>query len=239
MTDPASIVDDSATVRQVLPAALADDPGIEVVGTAADPPFALDRMARGWPDVIVLDVEMPRMDGISFLKKLMAERPTPVVICSTLTEKGTETTMQALAAGAVSVVTKPKAGLRQFLLDHTQDLAQAVKAAARANMASLAGRMRMPPPAPKLSADAILPSASQAMTQTTETVVAIGTSTGGAQALEFVLSCPGRPGSARASSSSSTCPRCSPAPLPNGSMVCAGSKYWKPRTATVWFRAEP
>ncbi len=196
------IVDDSATVRQVLSAALADDAGIEVIGVASDPIFALERMARAWPDVIVLDVEMPRMDGISFLKKLMAEHPTPVVICSTLTEKGTETTMQALAAGAVTVVAKPKAGLKQFLLDSSEDLAHAVKTAARANMASMARRVQavthVAKPAPKLSADAILPSASHghALAQTTETVVAIGTSTGGTQALEFVLTslprvCPG------------------------------------------------
>ncbi|MBJ7545766.1 response regulator, partial [Pseudomonas sp. OA3] len=102
------IVDDSAVVRQVLASVLAADPAIEVLGTAADPLFALSKMEREWPDVIVLDVEMPRMDGITFLKKLMAERPTPVVICSTLTEKGASTTMQALAAGAVSIVTKPQ-----------------------------------------------------------------------------------------------------------------------------------
>src|SRR5574343_1003936 len=102
------IVDDSAVVRQVLASVLAADPAIEVLGTAADPLFALSKMQNEWPDVIVLDVEMPRMDGITFLKKLMAERPTPVVICSTLTEKGASTTMQALAAGAVAIITKPK-----------------------------------------------------------------------------------------------------------------------------------
>ena len=93
------VVDDSATVRQVLSGVLGQAPDIEVLGTAADPLFALDKMKRAWPDVIVLDVEMPRMDGITFLKKLMAERPTPVVICSSLTDKGAETTMQAMAAG--------------------------------------------------------------------------------------------------------------------------------------------
>ena len=105
------IVDDSAVVRQVLSAMLAEHPGIEVIGVAADPLFALDKMQRQWPDVLILDVEMPRMDGITFLKKLMAERPTPVVICSTLTEAGAQTTLQALAEGAVGVVCKPKLGL--------------------------------------------------------------------------------------------------------------------------------
>ncbi|MGZ4995629.1 MAG: response regulator, partial [Methylobacter sp.] len=90
------VVDDSAVVRQVLTATLSQDPSIHVIAAVADPVFAMARMQMQWPDVIVLDVEMPRMDGITFLKKLMAERPTPVVICSTLTEKGAETTMQAL-----------------------------------------------------------------------------------------------------------------------------------------------
>lgn len=178
------IVDDSAVVRQVLSAVLANDAEIEIMGTASDPVFALEKMARDWPDVIVLDVEMPRMDGITFLKKLMAEHPTPVVICSTLTEKGAATTMQALAAGAVSIVTKPKIGLKQYLQDTSDDLVHAVKAAARANVRRLVPAQN----APKLSADAILPPPTQAMVQTTDTVVAIGTSTGGTQALEAVLS---------------------------------------------------
>jgi len=94
------VVDDSAVVRQVVSEILSAAPGIEVVGTASDPLFAMAKMRRDWPDVITLDVEMPRMDGISFLRQLMAERPTPVIVCSTLTSRGAETTMQALAAGA-------------------------------------------------------------------------------------------------------------------------------------------
>src|SRR4030065_2630618 len=92
------IVDDSAVVRQVLQAILEQDREIEVISAAADPLFAMTRMAQQWPDVIVLDVEMPRMDGITFLKKIMAEHPTPVVICSTLTERGAATTVQAVEA---------------------------------------------------------------------------------------------------------------------------------------------
>ena len=189
------IVDDSAVVRQVLSGSLSEHSGIEVIGTAADPLFAMDKMQREWPDVIVLDVEMPRMDGISFLKKLMAERPTPVVICSTLTEKGAATTMEAMAAGAVAIVTKPQAGLRQFLLEATEELASAIRAASQARLKRLT-----PAPtaaAPKLNADAILPANhASAMTRTTERIVAIGTSTGGTQALEYVLTalprvCPG------------------------------------------------
>jgi two-component system chemotaxis response regulator CheB len=189
------IVDDSAVVRQVLTTTLSQDPGIKVIGAVADPLFAMARMQIQWPDVIVLDVEMPRMDGITFLKKLMAERPTPVVICSTLTEKGAETTMQALAAGAVSIVTKPKVGLKQFLQDDSENLLAAVKAAARANLRRLA-KSPVVTVSAKLTADAILPAAINAMAETTDRIVAIGTSTGGTQALEYILTalprvCPG------------------------------------------------
>ena len=190
------IVDDSAVVRQVLADVLAQDPGIQVIGAASDPVFAMERMRAQWPDVIVLDVEMPRMDGITFLKKIMAERPTPVVICSTLTEKGAETTIQALAAGAASIVPKPKMGLKRFLQDSAEDLIGAVRAAAQSNVQRLVPAARTPALAPKLSADAILPASSAAMAETTDRVVAIGTSTGGTQALEAVLTalprvCPG------------------------------------------------
>lgn len=191
------LVDDSAVVRQVLTASLSQDPNIKVIGAVADPLFAMARMKIQWPDVIVLDVEMPRMDGITFLKKLMRERPTPVVICSTLTEKGAETTMQAMAAGAVSIVTKPKVGLKQFLQDDSENLIAAVKAAARANVRRLApASVSATPIQAKLTADVIMPASSHAMAETTDRIVAIGTSTGGTQALEVVLTalprvCPG------------------------------------------------
>ncbi|MDD2864322.1 MAG: chemotaxis response regulator protein-glutamate methylesterase [Methylococcales bacterium] len=183
------LVDDSAVVRRVLAASLSKDPGIIVIGAAADPLFTMAKMKVQWPDVIVLDVEMPRMDGITFLKKLMSERPTPVVICSTLTEKSAETTMHAMAAGAVSIVTKPKVGLKQFLLDDSENLIAAVKAAARANVHRLVKKTVNAAPVvqAKLTADAILPPSTHALAETTDRVVAIGTSTGGTQALEFVL----------------------------------------------------
>jgi two-component system chemotaxis response regulator CheB len=182
------LVDDSAVVRQVLQDVLNRDPEIHILGAASDPIFALNRMNAQWPDVIVLDVEMPRMDGITFLKKIMAEHPTPVVICSTLTEKGAETTMQALSAGAVSIVTKPKVGLKDFLQDAASDLTHAVKAAARANLRNLQPKKTTAAPVkPKLSADAILQPVTHSMSKTTEHIVAIGTSTGGTQALEAVL----------------------------------------------------
>ncbi|HZX81325.1 MAG TPA: response regulator, partial [Lysobacter sp.] len=120
------LIDDSAVVRQVLHALLDGEPDIEVVGAASDPIFAQQKMAAAWPDVIVLDIEMPRMDGITFLRKLMAERPTPVVICSSLTGAGTQTGLQALAAGAVEIITKPTLGLKDFLHDSADALANAV-----------------------------------------------------------------------------------------------------------------
>ncbi len=192
------LVDDSAVVRQVVLALLEREPDIQVIGAASDPLFAMDKMAKEWPDVIVLDVEMPRMDGITFLRKIMAERPTPVVICSSLTERGAETTLQALAAGAVEIITKPKVGLKSFLQDSAAELVGAVRAAAQANLRQLLKSPLMAPAVPvKLQADAILPATGgQAMAQTTERIVAIGTSTGGTQALESILTvlprvCPG------------------------------------------------
>jgi two-component system chemotaxis response regulator CheB len=184
-----TVVDDSAVVRQVISDTLARERSIEVLAAVADPIFAMQRMRARWPDVIVLDVEMPRMDGITFLKKIMAERPTPVVICSTLTVAGAETTMQALAAGAVTIVAKPRTGVRNFLLDASADLVDAVRAAARANVRNL--RPRSPA---EVAGVAQAPAAG--LRETTERVVALGTSTGGTQALEFVLSalprnCPG------------------------------------------------
>ncbi|TXI18536.1 MAG: chemotaxis response regulator protein-glutamate methylesterase [Roseateles sp.] len=186
------VVDDSAVVRQVLSGLLGEAPDIEVIAACADPLLARERMRMQWPDVIVLDVEMPRMDGITFLRQIMAQRPTPVVICSTLTEQGAKTTIEAMAAGAVAIVTKPKIGLKQFLLDAGDELIAAVRAAARANVRRLVPGTPAPAAAAgapsKLNADAILPpAASQAMVQTTERIVAIGTSTGGTQALEQVL----------------------------------------------------
>lgn len=193
------IVDDSAVVRQTVRQALERDAGIEVIAAASDPLFAISHMQREWPDVIVLDIEMPRMDGLTFLKKIMTERPTPVVICSSLAESGAAATLQALSAGAAAIITKPKMGVKQFLEDSANDVVQAVKAAARANASRLVPRATTPlNPAPKLSADAMLGGLGSGsnMVRTTERIVAIGTSTGGTQALEAVLTrlpavCPG------------------------------------------------
>jgi two-component system chemotaxis response regulator CheB len=195
------IVDDSALVRQVVTQTVSRDAGIEVVATAADPVAALDKLRQHRPDVIVLDIEMPRMDGLSFLRKIMAERPTPVIVCSTLVERGAAATLEALAAGAISVITKPKAGLKAFLEDAGNDIVTAVKAAAKANLGALLTRRRAEPDLsphrfpelalrrPKNSADVMLADAAPvgAMIGTTDRIVAIGTSTGGTQALEAVL----------------------------------------------------
>ncbi len=159
------VVDDSAVVRQVIAGLLTEAHGIEVMAAVADPVLAIERLKHEWPDVIVLDVEMPRMDGITFLKLVMQQRPTPVVICSTLTEKGAKTSMEAMAAGAVAIITKPKIGLKQFLSESADELVNTVKAAARANVRRLAagGGASLPTPVPKQTADAILAPATRAM----------------------------------------------------------------------------
>lgn len=182
------IIDDSAVVRQVVTQTLAADPAIEVIAAVSDPVFALSRMQVAWPDVIILDIEMPRMDGITFLKKIMAERPTPTIICSSLAENGARATFEALAAGAVSVITKPKMGLKTFLEDSANDIVHAVHSAVRANLRVLNQRR---------TANSSLPTPTQstlsaadenaALTRTTDQVIAMGTSTGGTLALEAVL----------------------------------------------------
>jgi two-component system chemotaxis response regulator CheB len=183
------VVDDSASVRQTMSEILESDPDIEVMGTASDPFVAARRIQEEIPDVITLDVEMPRMDGITFLRKVMSQRPVPVVMCSSLTETGSETLMQALEAGAVDVILKPRMGVAQFLMESRTRICQAVKAAAHARLSCLpAARARSPGPQKKLTADVILPPPSAtAMARTTETVVCIGASTGGTESLRVVL----------------------------------------------------
>jgi two-component system chemotaxis response regulator CheB len=186
------VVDDSSVVRQALVGILAEDRGIEVIAAVADPILAMNRMKDRWPDVVLLDVEMPRMDGLTFLRQLMEHRPTAVIICSTLTEAGAPTTLEALAAGAVTIITKPKLGIKQYLHDSARELTAAVRTAAQANLKRLGRRPaaspRPPLVAPRNSADVMLaPAVQGALVQTTERVVAIGTSTGGTQALEQVL----------------------------------------------------
>jgi len=183
------IVDDSAVVRQVLTGLLDSVVGLKVIASAPDPIFALKKMEQDWPDVIVLDIEMPRMDGVTFLKKLMLEHPTPVVICSTLTAKGAEVTMQAMSAGAVDIITKPTINLKSFLQESKGLISDAIKGAAKARMGKVKPLQHHPLAVkPKLSADAVIAeSHAQPMYGSTDQVISIGTSTGGTQALESIL----------------------------------------------------
>ena len=194
------IVDDSAVVRQVLSQLLSKNDAIEVIGAVSDPIFAMAKMNQDWPDVVILDIEMPRMDGITFLKKIMSVRPTPVVICSTLTEKGAETTLQAMSAGAVGIVCKPKIGLKSFLEDDSADIIQAIKSSAvtymRRMKAMTMATARSSNVVHKATSEIHQPANQSSMVTTTDCLVAIGTSTGGTQALEVILTqlsrvCPG------------------------------------------------
>lgn len=185
------LVDDSAVMRQTLGALIQNTPGMELLAAVSDPILAQTRMQQQWPDVIVLDVEMPRMDGITFLKQIMQQRPTPVIICSTLTDKGAQTTLDAMAAGAFTAIAKPRLGLRNFLDEHARDFAATIRAAAQAHVQRLLPRTAPTamPVTQKLSADAVLPAThvQRSLSRTTERIVAIGTSTGGTQALEQIL----------------------------------------------------
>jgi two-component system chemotaxis response regulator CheB len=178
------IVDDSAVVRQTLRSVLSSDPEIDVIATAGDPFVAAERIAEQVPDVITLDIEMPRMDGLTFLKKIMSQHPIPVVICSSLADEGTQSALRALEYGAVEIITKPRLGTKQFLEESRVTLCQAVKGAAAVKPRILRSGHTVEP---KLTADAILSPATRAMAETTEKVVVIGASTGGTEALKTVL----------------------------------------------------
>lgn len=191
MTINVLVVDDSAVVRQVLSGVLNEAPDIKVYATASDPIFAQIHMQKQWPDVIVLDIEMPRMDGLTFLRQIMHERPTPVIICSSLAEKGAELTLQALSAGAIDIITKPQLGVKDFLLDAKHLIWQTLRAAAGAHIARVQNtEIKKSPVTTKSTVDLV------SMTATTDSIIVIGTSTGGTQALEEILTktprtCPG------------------------------------------------
>ena len=183
------IVDDSALVRRILSELLAADPDMEVVGTATDAYMARDKIKQLNPDVITLDVEMPKMDGLTFLRNLMRLRPMPVVMVSSLTEHGAEITLDALAVGAVDYLPKPKIDLAATLGDYAEELCAKIKAAAQARVrryssgSALSGEV-----APRYSADAVLPkTAPPRQFRTTDRIIAIGASTGGTEAIKDVL----------------------------------------------------
>jgi len=181
------IVDDSAVVRQTMTALLSSDREIEVIGVASDPFIAAKKIANEVPDVITLDIEMPKMDGLTFLKKIMTQHPIPVLIVSSLTTTGTETALKALEYGAVDIITKPQLQTKEFLEESKIRICDAVKAAARANL-KRKNYTTFKTVEPKLSADAVLPlSKNQSMIKTTEIVVAVGASTGGTDALQVFL----------------------------------------------------
>lgn len=182
------IIDDSASVRQALQNVISSAPDLEVMATASDPFVAAQRIHEAIPDVIILDVEMPRMDGITFLRKLMAQRPIPTILCSTLVESGSATAMEGLEAGAIDLILKPRLDTKQFLLESEVRICDAIRAAARSRP-----RVGIQPRShlveKKLTADVMMPApvAPRAMARTTETVVCIGASTGGTESLREVL----------------------------------------------------
>lgn len=179
------IVDDSALVRQTLSGILSSDPDIEVIGMAQDPIVAVQKISEQVPDVITLDVEMPRMDGITFLQKIMSQHPIPVVMCSSLAEEGNETTLKALEYGAVDIITKPKMGTKQFIEESRIRICDSVKAAAAAHLRPIRAIREV---SPKYTADVMIePPNAKAMIQTTEKIVAVGASTGGTEALSVFL----------------------------------------------------
>jgi len=190
------IIDDSALVRQTLSKILSSDKEIDVIATASDPYAAANKLKTLVPDVITLDIEMPKMDGITFLKKLMSQHPLPVVVISTLTEKGTSTALSALEHGAVEVLAKPKLNTEKALEDESIKLCDSIKGAARAKVKRIKAKPELIS-SPKLSADVILSKPrKQSMLKTTEKVILVGASTGGTHAIKTFLQsmpidCPG------------------------------------------------
>ena len=175
------IVDDMALVRDILAQGLAQDPGIEVVGTASDPYMAAKQIPQLKPDVLTLDVEMPRMDGVDFLRRLMPQYPLPVVMVSALTERGKKITLDALEAGAVDFVTKPSADVARGLSTMMMELRTKIKIASTANVSHWKNR--------RVSATGTVDkgSAPRALAESTDKVIAIGASTGGTEAIKDVI----------------------------------------------------
>lgn len=174
-------VDDSALIRSLMTEIINSQPDMEVVGTAPDPLVAREMIKRLNPDVLTLDVEMPRMDGLDFLERLMRLRPMPVLMVSSLTERGSEITMRALELGAVDFITKPKLGIRDGLLEYTDTIADKLRAASRARLRTAASGAEPAAPAPMLRTPLL----------STEKLIIVGASTGGTEAIkEFLMPLP-------------------------------------------------
>lgn len=183
------IVDDSAAVRRALSDIISAEPDLEVMATAADAYVAAERIRQEIPDVILLDIEMPRMDGLTFMRKIMAQRPIPVVICSSLTEAGSDTTMKVLEAGAVDIVSKPRMNTAEFLQESRMRICDVLRAAAHARLSRRARPLAPMQVEAKLTADVILPPvrSSRTVAHATDRIVCIGASTGGTEALRDIL----------------------------------------------------
>lgn len=185
------IVDDSALIRQMLTEILGSDSSLEVVGAAADPLIAREKIKKLKPDVITLDVEMPKMDGVTFLKNLMRLHPLPVVMISTLTEQGADITFEALECGAVDFIAKPKLDVKEQLQVYSDEIIEKVKAAARANVSAIsssASKTTTIEVEKKLSADSVIAKRSAPRRfKTTDKIIALGASTGGTEAIKDVL----------------------------------------------------
>jgi two-component system, chemotaxis family, protein-glutamate methylesterase/glutaminase len=179
------IVDDSALVRDVLRAVIESDPMLQVLDAVNDPYAAVESIREQVPDVILLDIEMPRMDGITFLRRLMAQRPIATVICSSLVEADSQTAIAGLEAGAVELIQKPTVGTKQFLQESRIRICDAIKAAGKAKLRRAVGSKR--PSQPRLTADVMIPAPDHALVKTTQRVVVVGASTGGTEALRVLL----------------------------------------------------
>lgn len=185
------IVDDSAVVRTTLSALLQNEKDIEPAGTAADPLLAEGKFSRqGWPDVIILDIEMPRMDGLTFLKKIMKEHPTPVIICSSVAQQGSRNALEALALGAVEVIPKPEAAFGNFINESREWMLHAIRAAAASGRKKTSVPVQLPirdGKSGRADADAMLPLKPNLSHAAAHDIVAVGASTGGVQVLEKIL----------------------------------------------------
>lgn len=183
------VIDDSAVVRSAITALVEKEGDIELVGTAQDPIFAMEKFHKqGWPDVIILDIEMPRMDGLTFLKKIMATRPTPVVICSSIAQKGSRAAMEAMSLGAVEVIGKPEFQVKNFFEEVHDRFVHAIRAAAKSRLKAISAVAAPVKVEEKLSADAIIPSVARPISSGTgQSYIAIGSSTGGVQTIEAIL----------------------------------------------------